>query len=67
MENNGNMEKDETAKDSKGREFDGRKVVIAFAVLMVVLGILFMIFKPEKPLGGPTNYLPPLDEKTPAE
>ena len=37
---------------------DGRKFVLLFFFLLGIAAILFLSFKPEKPLGGPTHFRP---------
>ena len=40
---------------------DGRKFVIVFLLVTAAIWALFLVFKPERPVGGPTNFVPPID------
>ena len=56
------MSKDET---SRLPGIDGRKFVIVFLLLLGIAAIAFALFKPERPLGGPTHFRSSPDGETP--
>jgi len=45
----------------KAPEIDGWKFLLfIFLPLLIIFAVLFMLYAPDKPLGGPTNLRPPM-------